>query len=518
MKIRAARGILFGLAIFATSADAREVRIAMQGTQVGVSTLDAANAQNSNSALSLLYDTLIFRDGAANYHPHLAKSWDISEDQLVWTFKLRDDVTFHNGKPFTAQTAKWTLDRLKESKSSYFVGSFKDIAVVDDHTLRITLKQPDPKILHNLSLPYLGMLEPESVAALGSNFGIGNAVGTGPFKFQSFAVGLETKLIRNPDYKWGPPVAKNPGPVAFEALTLREFTDDNAAYLEFTTGGLDAMLATPIDYVRRVQDEGAAIVATPPKRLMYMAFNTSKGPLKELAVRDAVAHAIDQTSIRDSVFYGTGLEGHTLLPDSMGAAKVVPEFRISFDPSRAMAKLEEAGWKPGAQGIRAKDGVRLELSLWTANTTDLRRMAEVVQAQLAEVGVKINITTLDATALNEQAKANKHDIILRTYSALNADILDWLWSGERLGYPNMSMWKDRESERLKVAAFQTSKTADEQLKNTITYHEYLLSKYVAAPIFQPITYIAYDKEKIALTEPFLSMDFDTLTALDLKLK
>ena len=133
-----------------------------------------------------------------------------------------------------------------------------------------------------------------------------------------------------------------------------------------------------------------------------------------------------------------------------------------------------------------KDGKPLAVKLWTQSDTEFKRMTEAVQAQLKAVGIKAEIRIFDSSAIRDLYKKNEHQLAVRSYNWDNADILDWFFSGERLGYPNISMWNDPKSEELDKRALTESKTFEERIANFKAYHEYLLSQFVFAPIYQPV--------------------------------
>ncbi len=178
---------------------------------------------------------------------------------------------------------------------------------------------------------------------------------------------------------------------------------------------------------------------------------------------------------------------------------VDPKFAISYDPERSKKLLDEAGWKPGADGIRVKDGAKLQVKLWTSNGTEFKRLVEVIQAQLKAVGIGADITIFDASTINAQyKKKTEHQLAVRSYSWTNADIIDWFFAAKRAGYPNVSMLDDPKAEELNTIAMTKSKTWDERVANFKAYHEYILSQYAFAPIYEPANVFAYSTRKLKL--------------------
>ncbi|MBK6465808.1 MAG: hypothetical protein IPF96_02130 [Rhodobacter sp.] len=152
----------------------------------------------------MIYDTLVEQDADLSFHPHLAESWEESPDGLSWVFHLKPGVTFHNGKPFNAQAVVKWLEMFRTSRDpSYMTDAIDKVEAVDDLTVKFVMKHPDPNILYNLSSSFMGVPDPDLVAELGEDYGITEAVGTGPFKLESFTLGQETVLVRNDDLRLG---------------------------------------------------------------------------------------------------------------------------------------------------------------------------------------------------------------------------------------------------------------------------------------------------------------------------
>ena len=170
--------------------------------------------------LPYLFDTLVYRDTDNSYKPYLATSWDFSADGKTATFKLRTDVKFHDGTPMDAAAVVFTFERFKEKGSSNpsatGLANIEKITAVDAQTVRFTLKAPSSVFLSTVSMPYAGILSPTAVKAEGDAFGQ-KPVGTGAFKLEKWQSGVAVTLVRNPDYKWGPPSVKNQARAAHRA-------------------------------------------------------------------------------------------------------------------------------------------------------------------------------------------------------------------------------------------------------------------------------------------------------------
>lgn len=488
--------LALGLAtLAATTAMAQEATFVMTARLVGAPTYNPIKATKLNTATTLIFDRLVVQDADQSFHGQLASSWESSADGMLWTFKLKPGVTFHNGEPFNAKTIEWWVPQFKGTENAFTVEAIDKVEIVDDLTVRFQMKRPDPNLLFNLASSFMCVPEPKSYEALGDKFGVTEAIGTGPYKMQQFTVGQQTVLARNDDYKWASDLSKNQGPAKFKKLTFREIGEESTAYLELKTGGADLLVNVPTDFIPRIQaDKAVKLVTTPGNELVYMPINTSVEPFTDIKVREATAFAVNQKEILASLYGGNGAVADTFLISSLKEAQVEPKYRIAYDPERSKKLLDEAGWKAGADGIRVKDSKRLDVKLWTQNGTEFKRLVEIVQAQLKAVGIQADISIVDSGSINAQyRKKTEHQLAIRSYQWTNADIVDWFFSAKRLGYPNVSMLNDPEAERLNDVAMNKSKTWDERVANFTKYHEYVLSQYAFAPIYQPVQSIAYGK-------------------------
>jgi peptide/nickel transport system substrate-binding protein len=405
---------------------AQEAVIVLNTNEVGAPTYNPIKASMLNTATGLIFDRLVAQAADLSFQPWLAESWEEAPDGMSWTFHLKQGVKFHNGEPFTADTIKQWIDIFKAgSENAYMAEAVASVEVVDDHTVKFVMSRPEPNLLYNLSSTFMNVIEPKSYAELGDNYGVTEVYGTGPYKLESFAIGQETVLARNDDYTWGPSVAKNHGPAKIARLTFREIAEDSTAFLELKTGGVDLLLGVPADLLGEVKKEAnLAILTKPGADVYYMPINVTKPPFDDIRVREAAAKAINQEEILASVFGGIGSVADTFLISALPESHVSDGARIHYDPDRANALLDEAGWAMGADGVRAKDGQPLKVSLGTQSDSIFRRLTEVVQAQLKAVGIEAEITTFDSSMIRDQYKTGEQQLAVRSYTWDNADIVD----------------------------------------------------------------------------------------------
>ncbi len=495
----AATASYFALLGASSAVLAQEAIFVLPLSEVGVPSYDIIRQGNTNLGAYMIYDTMLVQDADQSFHPGLATSWTEAADGMSWTFEIKPGVTFHNGEPLTAAAIVAWLGFFADSDNAFTTQSIAKAEATGEMTVTLTMKNPDPNLLFNLASSTMGVIEPKAYVAMGEDYGVTDAVGTGPFKMESFAIGSETVLVRNDDYTWGSDLADNKGPAKISRITLREIAEDSTAFLELKTGGVDMLMSVPTDFLGELAKEPAISTLTlPGLEVVYMPINVTKAPFDDIKVREAVAFAVNQQEILDAVYGGVGAVANQFLISSLPESQVDPKYLISYDPAKSAALLEEAGWVMGADGVRAKDGAPLTISLWTQSDGSFRRLAEVVQAELKAVGVAAEITTFDSSTIRDQYKTGEQQLAVRSYWWGNADIVDWFFGGDRLGYPNVSMFNDPKAETLRAASMTGSKNSAERIANFKAYHEYVLSQFAFAPIYQPVQNIGYNKERIMM--------------------
>src|SRR5690625_4838764 len=262
----------------------------------------AVTAVNDFRILVNLYDGLVrYADGTLEVEPSLAKAWEVSDDGLTYSFKLREGVAFHDGTPFNAEAVKFNFDRMLDEEHPYhdtgpfplafFFAAIDSVEAVDDLTVRFTLSEPFAPFLSNLAYPTGLMVSPKAVEERGEDFGR-HPVGTGAFRFEKWASNQRVIASRNEDY-WG-------GAPDLEAVVFRPITDANTRVAEMLSGGLDVMVEVPPDAMndfRNTPDFKAYEQAGP--HVWFLILNMREGPFSHRAARQAVNYAIDKRALVD---------------------------------------------------------------------------------------------------------------------------------------------------------------------------------------------------------------------------
>jgi peptide/nickel transport system substrate-binding protein len=353
---------------------------------------------NSSSELGIpltsVYDTLVYEDPATGkFVPGLAQSWQISDDGKIYTFSLRKDVKFHDGTPFNAAAVKVNLDRIanpatQSQKAVFLLGPYDHTEVVDEFTVKIYLKGPFAPLLDGLSQVYLGMASPTALAKWGKDYQL-HQVGTGPFIFKEYVPQDHLTLVRNPDYKWGPSIWANRGAPYLDEITFRFYEDPATRALALESGQAQVMGEVPPLDVERLTGSGKfKLYAVPiPGQPLQVFLNIKRPPTDDLRVRQALIYATDRAAIVKAIFRDKSPAAFgPLTAVSIGYDPQVKSF-YPFDLDKANQLLDEAGWRVGPDGIRQKDGKRLQVDGLLMSFGFVPETAQLLQAQWAKVGV-----------------------------------------------------------------------------------------------------------------------------------
>jgi len=400
--------------------------------------------------MGLVYDGMLKYDGDLSLKGQLAESWQVSKDGLTLTFKLRRGVKWHDGAPFTAQDVLFTYRVMVDPKTpTAYSGDYlqvKKAEAPDDYTFRVTYGQPFAPALGSWTLAIL----PKHLLAgkdITKSPLARQPIGTGPYRFKTWQGGEKIALTYNPDY--------------FEGRTyLNGFLylvkpDLATMFLELKAGNIDRMVLTPLQYTRqtdyprfqRMYNKYRYI----PFSYIYLGYNLEDAKFADRRVRQALTCAINKRELIDGVLMGLGQESYgPYKPGTWYYNPDVPKF--SYDPERAKALLAQAGWKPNADGVMAKDGRPFEFTILTNQGNDLRvRTAEIIQRRLKEIGIVVQIRTVEWAAFLKEfiEKGNFEAVILGWNTGLDPDQYDiWHSSKTKPGELNFNHYSNPEVDRL----------------------------------------------------------------------
>lgn len=406
--------------------------------------------------LTSVYDTLVYQALDSSFVPGLAERWDVSENGQVYTFYLRNDVTFHDGTPFDAQAVQFNLDRIASPetmsrKAQGMLGPYERTEVVDSHTLRVHFTQPYAPFLDSLSQVYLGMASPAAVQQWGKDYQL-HQVGTGPFLFKEYVPNDHLTLARNPDYDWAPAVYNHSGPAYLDEIEFRFYVDPAVRALALESGEADVMgEIPPQDAVRLEASADFALlqVAVPGQPLQFF-LNTEKPPTDDIRIRQALLHAANRQAIASAIFrdYSPVAYG-PLSAVTMGYLPDVQE-RYAYDPTQANALLDEAGWTDSdGDGIRDQNGQPLTLQAYLMSWGYLPEVGQILQSQFQAVGIDLQTQLVAFPAAVEAAGQGAHHLAPMTFSSSDPSVLGTTYlSSNADGGFNWSKIHDTELDRL----------------------------------------------------------------------
>jgi peptide/nickel transport system substrate-binding protein len=439
--------------------------------------------------LTSVYDPLVWLAPDGEFVPGLAKSWEISDDGLTYTFQLRDDVTFHDGTPFNANAVRFSLDRIaapetQSRKARGMLGPYDRTEVVDDHTVRVNFTEPYAPFLASLSTVYLAMVSPEAVAEWGDEYQF-HQVGTGPFIFEEYVPKDHLTLVRNPDYDWAPSFFDHNGPPKLEKATFRFYSDPATRALALESGEADVMgEIPPQDAVRLDNSSEYALMPIPvPGQPLQFFANTQRSPLDDLQVRRALIYAVNRPAIVETVFEKYSPAAYGPLNRSTFAYDPSVEDIYRCDPEQAAALLEAAGWTDSdADGIRDRDGKPLKLEVILMGWGYIPEVAQMLQDQLKQVGVRMESRQMTfSNALGEVAEGNYH-MVPFLFSNSDPDILRTTFHSDNIeGGFNWSKFSDAQ---LDAWLEEGTREMDEAARRDIyaNIQQYIMEKALIVPI------------------------------------
>ena len=392
------------------------------------------NLANYNVARQIL-DPLVWQDADGTTYPALAASWETSEDGLVWTFTLRDDVTFHDGEKLSADAVQASLERFTVDGSTLsaprWYGSSR---VVDPLTWELTLAQPTANVLQQLSNPDIPILSAGSIEKFDDGDRCADPttiVGTGPFVATSYQKGASVTLSRNDDYEWGPDFAAHSGPANLAEVEIRFVPEASARIGALTSGQADAAASIPPLNAEQVEESGDfALSSAPATGVPFVApLNTTDGPTADIRVRQALRAAVDIDGIIDTIYKGRYDRAWTpLAPTTAPSGSYADDIEGSFeaDPALAATLLAEAGYtEKDSDGYLVKDGTRLTLR-WISDSADIRDqrdiVAEAVQAEARTAGIEITIEQLDTAGYLDRVEKSDYEIVAESWGQSDAAV------------------------------------------------------------------------------------------------
>ena len=364
-------------ALMASAAMAKDdLTIAIQLEPPHMDPTSAAAGAIDSVLYSNVFEGLTRFMGDGSVVPGLAESWEISEDGLTYTFKLRSGVTFHDGTTMDAEDVKFSLDRIGAEDSANaqkaLYAAISEVNVVDPTTVEVKLSEPNGNLIFNLAWGDAVIVAPESIENIKQT-----PVGTGAFKFDSWMQGDKVELSRNDSY-WG-------DAPALASATFKFISDPTAAFASVMAEDVDVFsgFPAPENLPQFEADPRFQVLVGSTEGETILSTNNKMPPFDNVKVREALAHAIDRQAIIDGAMFGLGTPiGTHFAPHNPAYVDLTAQ--SNYDPAKSKALLAEAGFADG-----------FETTLHLPPPSYARRGGEIIAAQLAEVGITAKITNVE---------------------------------------------------------------------------------------------------------------------------
>jgi ABC-type transport system substrate-binding protein len=427
--------------------------------QDDIPTLDPARGYDTASWQfeEMLFNTLVDYDADGHLVPELASAWEVSADQRTFTFHLRSDVRFTNGRPVEAGDLRFSIARVlgpqaHSQGAEFFRGivgadactaedcQLPGIETPDPHLLRIQLREFDPLFLHKLAMPFAAAVPAEEVARWGEDFAR-HPVGSGPFKLQEWAAGQRLLFVRNPDYFIS-------GVPRLAGVLRLVGVNDDLAWLKYKSGQLDVANIPPAEFPQVIRDPDLQPLLrhVTTMRTSYLGMKCTLPPFTDRRVRQAMNYAVNKEKLL-RLINNRGVVAKGFVPPNMpGYNPNIPGYR--FDPLRARALLAEAGYATG-----------FSTTLWIRSDETTRRLAQSVQQDFADVNVAVRIKALAWGPFLEAVRAP--DLVPFFYLGWEADFpdpsnfLEVLLDSKNIGTNNNTDYSNPEVDGLLAAAART---------------------------------------------------------------
>ncbi|MGH9182785.1 MAG: ABC transporter substrate-binding protein [Acidimicrobiales bacterium] len=374
------------------------------------------SAYPSFQVLENIYDTLVQPAEDLSIEPALTTGWEVSPDQLVWTFPLRDGVVWHNGRELVADDVVFSYQRIMDEEvgaaNAFRFDSVEEVTAPDDRTVVIRLSRPTPNLLVQIG-GFKGMaIVPREIVEDGSIDT--EPVGTGPFRFVEQRPDGEIVLEANPDY-W------QEGLPELAGVVFRPIPDPTVQLTNLQTGEVDWADGVPLQQLDELAESDDVVVETVPGGdYWYLAANQARPPFDDVRVRRAIAFAIDRAAVTEAAKFDAAEPTQVAIPE--GNPFYLDYAPYEQDPDTARSLLEEAG---------VAEGLRMDLMV-TNEFPETVTAAQVIESQLGEVGIDVSIRELDfSTWLDEQGNGSFDSFLLGWLGNIDPD--DFYYAQHRTG-------------------------------------------------------------------------------------
>lgn len=465
-------------------------------------------AGSVDSAVSrLLFAGLLKYDAQNRLIGDLAQSWSADERGSVYTVRLKPGLKWHDGAPLTSADVVYTYQTIQnpDAKSPYY-GSWQGVVIAATDSLTVTFTLPSALV----SFPYSltggivprHILSPTPAAQLRSvRFNTDNPVGAGPFKLEAVEVKGETPETRqeqialtpNPDYHAGMP--------KLQRFIVRTFIDEKALIASFQRHELTAISGLDIMPEQLAQDVGVHEYATPLTGQVGSFFRTTHPILNDQKVRQALVQSVDQLQIIRGLGYPVIASDAPFLAAQFPYNKAATQ--LPYDVNQANALLESAGWKMGADGLRAKNGEQLAFQLYSQTTSEYTYISQQLQSYWRKVGVNASVILQSDMDLQSTVNRNGYDVLLYGITiGVDPDVYAYWHSSQAASISVNRFNFSKYASSVADKALEAGRTRSDPTLRTVKYRPFLDAWRADAPAFmlyQPRYLYIADREVFGLS-------------------
>ncbi|MCI1695456.1 ABC transporter substrate-binding protein [Aneurinibacillus aneurinilyticus] len=435
-------------------------------------TLDPQNSTEGETTrvTDNIFDTLVqYKKDSTEVEPALATQWESSPDGKIWTFTLRENVKFHDGTEFDANSVKFNFDRMLDKSNEYHVGGnfdyvisqftafkgepgavIKEVKVLDKNKIQFILNVPQAPFLANIAMPFFAIESPEAIKKHKDKIGQ-HPVGTGPYKFVEggWKPNDTITLEKNKEYWKGEPI--------LDKIIFKVIPDNTARLTALKSGEVDLIDGmNPSDAAIVESDKNLTLYERPSMNVGYLSFNTEKKPFDNPKVRQALAMAVDKRGLVDAFFAKRGQPATNALPPSIwGYNKELEAKDYKYDLEKAKQLLAEAGYPNG-----------FETDLWAMPVSrpympQPQKIAESIQADFAKIGVKTKLVSMEWGTYLKKTKNGEHTMALLGWTGDNGDPDNFLYvlldkdNAKPPAAQNISLYKNEKVHELLIKAQTT---------------------------------------------------------------
>jgi len=437
-----------------------------------IPTLDPANhrLREAENVIRNIFDGLLTKTHDGEIVPEIAESWEIISD-TEWEFKIRKDVTFHNGEPLTADDVVFSFERIikegamegQTSPRKGLMGSTSGVYKVDDYTVRFTMDEPNPTFLHGIV--HQQIIPKAYFEEVGIDRFLEHPIGAGPFKFVSGTLNDQIVLERYDDYYGGSPEISPVGPPALKRVIFKVIPETSSAIAALKNGEVNIISAIPTDMVQNLENDPNINVKTVQGTRVYMLeMNNKMPPFDNPKVRQAMNYTINMDEILEAIYEGnaTRLPG-ALMPYSFGANPNLKPYE--YNPEKAKHLLEEAG----------------VTDLRVVIDTEPKRQNEAlaIAAMLREVGIDTQVRNWEWGVLQSEIENGTRQMYMTDWGDSWLDPVGFL--NPKFRTNDRGNWSHYSNERVDELLTQAEKIVDSEMREEI-YHQVEEILYKEAPI------------------------------------